>query len=92
MVVSPSDESLARIARPGVRVIGHRRGPGFFAGAQRDGRVVTFVSHDRAAIACQLGITILETAASLPLSLENGGVLRIAVVGAFPGLRHPGLR
>jgi hypothetical protein len=82
VVVVPGDDSLARSVG---------RGPGV-AGAQRCNRVMTLVRQDRADIACQLGVTILKTATSLPLSLETGDVLGVAVVSALPGLGHPGLR
>ena len=91
MVVSSTDDSFVRIAGSDPWVTGHRGVPGF-AGAQRDGRVTTLMGHDRAPVACQLGIPVLETAASLPLSLQDGGVLGVAAVGALPGLRHSGLR
>ena len=62
------------------------------AGAQRDGRVMTLVGHDRADISCQLRVTVLEATALLPLSLETGDVLGITAVGTLPGLGHLGLR
>jgi hypothetical protein len=62
------------------------------AGAQRGGRVTTFVGHDRPDIPCQLRVTVLEAAALLPLSLKTGDVLGVAAVGPPPGLGHPGLR
>jgi hypothetical protein len=82
VVMAPADDSRSR------RFGG---GPGF-AGPQRYDRVTTLVGQDRADIACQLGITVFETAASLPLSLETGDVLVVAAVRALPGLGHPGLR
>jgi hypothetical protein len=98
VVVALADESRARRAGDDTRAtfrLGagtvHLRDPGI-PGAQRDGRVRTLVGHDRAAITGQLGVTVLEALAALPLAMETGDVLPVTAVGALPGLGHLGLR
>src|SRR5690606_9098848 len=70
-----------------VAMTGHR-----VTRAQRGAVVLPLVRDDRPLVAGQLGVLRLQLLALLPLPAQLRDVLRVAVVGAAPGLGHLLLR